>query len=159
MPLLLLLAWLAVLGSASARDPSKPRKPPMGFSSWNHFHMGVSEPLLLDVADAFVSTGLLGAGYNYINSDDGWNDLNRTAGGALHPASSFTNSSRGLSDLTDALHQKGFKFGIYLAAGQTTCGLRAGTLYNEVRDANQIQKWGVDYLKYGKSTPHFNGVR
>ena len=30
----------------------------MGFSSWNHFGMGVTAPLLLDVADAFTSTGL-----------------------------------------------------------------------------------------------------
>eukprot|EP00040_Diaphanoeca_grandis_P031936 m.192325 g.192325 ORF g.192325 m.192325 type:complete len:645 (-) comp32461_c0_seq1:111-2045(-) len=122
------------------------RRPPMGFSSWNHFHMGVSAELLLDTADAFTSTGLQSAGYVYINSDDGWLDLNRTVDGQLHPATTFTNGT--LKDLADGLHAKGFKFGIYAAAGQTTCGLRAGTLYHELSDAQQFAAAGVDYLKY-----------
>lgn len=119
----------------------------MGFSSWNHFSMGVSAPLLLDVADAFVSTGLRDAGYTYINTDDGWLDYNRTAdGSALHPATTFSNST--IKALTSALHEKKFKFGIYLAAGFTTCGHRAGSLYHEREDALQIAAAGVDYLKY-----------
>ena len=130
--------------------PSVVRQPPMGFSSWNHFGMGVSAPLLLDVADAFVSTGLRSAGYVYINSDDGWLDKNRTGGatGLLRPSATFTNASDGIKAVADALHAKGFKFGIYLAAGESTCGNRAGTLYHEFADAKQIAEAGVDYLKY-----------
>ena len=81
----------------------------MGFSSWNHFGMGVSAPLLLDVADAFVSTGLRSAGYVYINSDDGWLDKNRTGGatGLLRPSATFTNASDGIKAVADALHAKG----------------------------------------------------
>jgi hypothetical protein len=40
----------------------------------------------------------------------------------------YTNSS--LKDLGDYLHAKGFLFGIYTAAGTTTCGGRAGSLYH-----------------------------
>lgn len=123
----------------------------MGFSSWNHFGMRVSAPLLLDVADAFKSTGLQDSGYIYINTDDGWNDKNRSLGeqtGALHPAATFTNATDGIKAIADGLHAKGFKFGIYLAAGESTCGNRAGTLYHEFDDAVQIANAGVDYLKY-----------
>jgi alpha-galactosidase len=137
-------AVLGGLASAAATEAaaSPPRKPPMGFSSWNHFGMGVTAPLLLDVADAFESTGLHEAGYVYINTDDGWNQPNRTQDGALEPCSHFTNST--MKNLTDSLHAKGFKFGIYEAAGFTTCGHRAGTLYHERADAFQFKAWGVD---------------
>jgi alpha-galactosidase len=102
--------------------------------------------LLLATADSFISTGLDKVGYLYINSDDGWLDLNRTAAGTLHPATTFTNGT--LKAVADGLHTKGFKFGIYAAAGQTTCGLRAGTLYHEMADAKQFAAAGIDYLKY-----------
>ena len=48
--------------------------------------MGVTAPLLLDVADAFAEAGLRDAGYVYINTDDGWLDFNRSGtAAALHP--------------------------------------------------------------------------
>ena len=72
--------------------------------------MGVSAPLLLETADAFISTGLRDANYTYINTDDGWLDLNRTASGQLQPSATFTNAS--MRALTDALKAKGFRFGI-----------------------------------------------
>jgi alpha-galactosidase len=126
------------------------RTPPMGWSSWNHFGMRVSAPLLLAVADELDSRGLKDSGYVYVNTDDGWNDKNRTAGrsGALHPATTFSNASEGIKALADGLRAKGFRFGIYLAAGFTTCGNRAGSLYYERQDAAQIAAAGVDYLKY-----------
>lgn len=107
--------------------------------------MGVTAPLLLETADAFESAGLRDAGYIYINTDDGWLDFNRTASGELHPSAHFTNDS--MNTLTDALHKKHFKFGIYGAAGYTTCGHRAGGLYHERQDAATYKAWGVDYLK------------
>ena len=75
------LALLAIAAACAAEKtpthgrlpvpPQSVRKPPMGFSSWNHFGMRVSAPLLLDTADAFSSTGLKRSGYVYINTDDG----------------------------------------------------------------------------------------
>lgn len=139
----------ALVMSASAAPVM--RKPPMGFSSWNHFGMRPSAPLLLDTADAMAETGLLSSGYVYINTDDGWLDKNRTEGGktgALHPSSYFSNETDGIAALASGLATKGFRFGIYLAAGETTCGNRAGTLYHEFQDAKQLADAGVRYLKY-----------
>ena len=88
---------LAAVSAALAAAP-KLKKPPLGFSSWNHFGkrtgplelhtvstlsafvadgapgdcvraaagMGVSAPLLLDVADAFVAAGLRDAGCEFM---------------------------------------------------------------------------------------------
>jgi alpha-galactosidase len=40
------------------------------------------------------------------------------------------------------------KFGLYSAAGNTTCGGRVGSRGHEYQDALQFARWGVDYLKY-----------
>jgi len=40
------------------------------------------------------------------------------------------------------------KFGIYGAAGQTTCASRVGGLYHERVDAQTYADWGAEYLKY-----------
>ena len=135
-------AWLELMESLPHGEWNNHK---MRSLAQNHARQGVSAPLLLDVADALQSSGLRDAGYVYVNSDDGWLDLNRTADGSLHPTSQFTNAS--VKELSDWLHRRGFKFGLYLAAGQTTCGLRAGTLYSEFRDAQQLVASGVDYLK------------
>ena len=119
----------------------------MGWSSWNYLGMRVSAPLLLDTADAFSSTGLRDQGYRYIIATEGWNVANRTAASdELQPAPSFTNSS--VRALSNELHAKGFKFGIYGAAAFTTCGHRAGSLYRERQDARWYKEHGIDYLKY-----------
>ena len=137
------LAPLALLAMAAvAPAVASMRKPPLGFSSWNNVGMEVSAPMLLEVADAMTSSGLREAGYIYINTDDGWNAPERDAAGGLQPCSHFTNST--MENLTGALHAKGYKFGIYAAAGFTTCGRRAGSLYNERADAKQFKAWGVD---------------
>jgi hypothetical protein len=91
--------------------------------------MRVSAPLLLDTADAFSTSGLQSLGYRYIIATEGWNQPHRAASGELQPAPSFTNAS--VRELSDRLHAAGFKLGIYGAAGFTTCGKRAGTLYHE----------------------------
>lgn len=84
------------------------RTPPMGFSSWNHFGMGVTGELLLETADSFTATGLRDAGYLYINSDDGWLNLNRSAEGSLVPTAAFLNNTGGdMQNLVGQLHKKG----------------------------------------------------
>lgn len=78
----------------------------------------------------------------------GWLNKNRTGGnqtGQVHPSPHFTNGT--LKEVSDSLHAKGLKFGIYLAAGESTCGNRAGTLYSEFDDAALIAASGIDYLK------------
>lgn len=44
----------------------------MGWSSWNHYHMGVTAPILLETADAMKETGLRDVGYVYVNTDVSW---------------------------------------------------------------------------------------
>ena len=46
--------------------------PPMGWNSWNKFNHDVSEKLLMETADAMVSSGMKDAGYEYIVVDDCW---------------------------------------------------------------------------------------
>ena len=57
--------------------------PPMGWSSWNTFHNQIDEKLILETADAMKATGLLEAGYNYVNLDDCWQSSMRDKNGKL----------------------------------------------------------------------------
>ena len=53
--------------------------PPMGWSSWNTFRNSIDEKLIKDTAEAMKKTGLLDAGYKYVNLDDCWQSSMRTA--------------------------------------------------------------------------------
>ena len=46
--------------------------PTMGWSSWNTFGVNINESIIKGQADAMVSKGLLDAGYDHINIDDGY---------------------------------------------------------------------------------------
>ena len=50
--------------------PDAPSAPIMGWSSWNTFRNEIDEKLILDTAKALKETGLLDAGYRYVNLDD-----------------------------------------------------------------------------------------
>ena len=41
-------------------------------SSWNYFANDINETVIMQMADAMVSTGLAKAGYEYINVDAGY---------------------------------------------------------------------------------------
>ena len=45
------------------------KTPPMGWNSWNTFGENINEQLIMETADAMVSTGLKDAGYEYIVID------------------------------------------------------------------------------------------
>ena len=95
----------------------------------NHFGGGVSAVLLEKTADQFVSLGLKDAGYVYVNSDDGWLENARTADGDIVPAPGFGQNISDLQALAASIHSRGLKFGLYNAAGLTTCMSRMGGLY------------------------------
>jgi alpha-galactosidase len=42
----------------------------MGWNSWNKFGCNINEELIISTIDALNSSGLLEAGYKYINLDD-----------------------------------------------------------------------------------------
>ncbi|XP_042440111.1 alpha-galactosidase-like [Zingiber officinale] len=123
------------------------RTPPMGWNSWNHFQCNINENLIRETADALVSTGLAGLGYNYVNIDDCWGEPNRDYQGNL--VSKRSTFPSGIKNLADYVHARGLKLGIYSDAGAQTCSrTMPGSLGYEDHDAKTFANWGVDYLKY-----------
>lgn len=120
--------------------------PPMGWNSWNHFHRDINEKLIMEEADAMVSSGMKAAGYEYINLDDCWMALERDADGNLQ--SDPKRFPHGMKYLADYIHKKGLKIGLYSSAGTKTCAGWPASLDHEVADAKMFAKWGIDYLKY-----------
>ena len=61
------LSQAAARGDAATEGGSAPpvqvRKPPMGFNTWNHFHMLPTEQIFLETAANFTATGLREAGW------------------------------------------------------------------------------------------------
>ncbi|XP_059661624.1 alpha-galactosidase-like isoform X2 [Cornus florida] len=121
--------------------------PQLGWNSWNHFRCKIDEKLIRETADAMVSSGLAAVGYEYINLDDCWAELNRDSQGNLVPKASTFPS--GIKALADYVHSKGLKLGIYSDAGNLTCSnTMPGSLGYEEQDAKTFASWGIDYLKY-----------
>src|ERR1041384_2667521 len=60
--------------SAALVDNGLARTPPMGWNSWNKFGCNVSEQLIKEIADAIAASGMKKAGYQYVNTDDCWQD-------------------------------------------------------------------------------------
>jgi alpha-galactosidase len=50
--------------------------------------------------------------------------------------------------MTDEIHGKGLKSGIYISPGPRTCGGFEGSYQHEEQDARQFAAWGFDFLKY-----------
>lgn len=121
--------------------------PPMGWSTWNHFHHDISDALIREQADALVSSGMRDAGYVYVNIDGGWEGY-RDAAGVLHPNSNFPD----MKALGDYLHARGLKFGIYTGPGPRTCAGAVASYGHELQDAKMFASWGVDFLKYDLCT-------
>ena len=115
---LLITFWFTSPFSATA-DNDKKQAPTMGWSSWNTFSVHISEDIIKGQADAMVSQGLKDVGYEYINIDDGF-QYGRTPDGkvCIHPER-FPN---GLKVVSDYIHSKELKAGIYSDAGDCTCG-------------------------------------
>jgi len=135
--------------NAHAMDGGLARTPPMGWNDWNAFQCNVSEALVEQTADFFVSSGMRDVGYEFVNIDDCWALPERDIDGNLVPnPAKFPN---GIQAVADYVHARGLKFGIYATAGTHTCN-RAdgfpGSLGYETQDAALFASWGVDYLKY-----------
>lgn len=118
--------------------------PAMGWNSWNVFGLRVTDRDIRNAADVMVSSGLINHGWSYINIDDGWEAPERGANGEILPNSKFPD----MLQLSDYLHSKGLKFGIYSSPGPKTCGGYLGSYQHEEQDVHTYEKWGIDYLKY-----------
>lgn len=119
--------------------------PPMGWNSWNKIAWNVNEEIILQAADALVSSGMKDAGYTYINIDDCWHGERDSLGFIQADPERFPS---GMKAVADYIHSKGLKFGIYSDAGWKTCGGRPGSRGREYQDALTYASWDVDYLKY-----------
>lgn len=115
----------------------------MGWNSWNHFAGKVTDADVRAAADALVSSGMRDAGYVYVNVDDTWQG-ERDAQGRIHPNGRFPD----MKALSDYVHSKGLRFGIYSSPGPKTCAGFEGSYGHEEQDAQTYAEWGVDFLKY-----------
>ena len=137
---ILFSSQLAVYG----QFPELAKTPPMGWNSWNAFDLNISSKIVKAVADSMGSKGLTAAGYQYIVIDDGW-QISRDKSGKIIADS--TRFPEGIKYLSDYVHSKGLKFGIYTCCGTKTCGGRPGSYGYEAIDAKTYAEWGVDYIK------------
>ena len=123
--------------------------PAMGWNSWNVWGDTVDEAKIKAAADEMISAGLQSHGYQYVNIDEGWQGKGtapelRDAQGNILPNAQFPD----MKGLSDAIHAKGLRIGIYSSPGPTTCGGYMGSIGHEEQDAQTYGKWGFDYLKY-----------
>ncbi|KAJ3279997.1 hypothetical protein HDU76_009324, partial [Blyttiomyces sp. JEL0837] len=132
-------------------------RPPMGwmffmsnisfvYVSFTAYRTGPSDSLVRAVADSMVSSGLAAAGYQYVNIDDCWQASSRASDGSI--VADPTRFPNGMKAVSDYVHSKGLKFGLYSSAGTKTCAGYPAGLGNEKKDATVYASWGVDYLKY-----------
>jgi alpha-galactosidase len=119
------------------------RTPPMGWNSWNKFAGRITADDVRGMADAMVASGMNKLGYVYINIDDTW-EGGRDANGNITTNKKFPD----MKALTDYVHSKGLKIGIYSSPGPKTCAGYEGSFGHEVQDAKTFAAWGIDYLKY-----------
>src|SRR5579864_4472511 len=97
-------------------DGGMAKTPPMGWNSWNHFHTTIDDAAVPGIADALVSSGMKDAGYVYVNIDDTW-EGSRDANGNIQSNNKFPD----MKALSDYVHSKGLKLGIYSSPGPKTC--------------------------------------
>jgi alpha-galactosidase len=121
--------------------------PPMGWNSWYCFRRNVTQEDVRAAADVMVSSGMRDAGYNYVNIDGSWQGK-RDANGVLQPNERFPD----IKGLSDYIHARGLKFGMYSGPGPFTCGGDPASYGHEEQDAETFASWGVDFLKYDLCT-------
>ncbi len=122
-------------------------KPPMGFNTWNTFGHDINEEIILRTADKMVELGLRDAGYEYLVIDDCWSEHSRDPEtGKIVP--DRVKFPRGMRYVSDYVHSKGLKFGMYSDCGVYTCAGYPASFDHEYLDAKTFAEYGADYLKY-----------
>ncbi|XP_063866968.1 alpha-N-acetylgalactosaminidase-like isoform X4 [Scylla paramamosain] len=146
---------LSALVGVEGLENGLARTPPMGWLAWQRFrcntdcvndpHNCISESLFMQMADLLVHDGYRDLGYNVISLDDCWMARSRDAQGRLQPDPYRFPS--GIKALSDYMHKRGLKFGIYEDYGNYTCAGYPGILGHLQTDALTFADWGVDYVK------------
>jgi len=129
--------------------------PPMGWNHWYTHYDRITDKLVREAAEVMVSSGMADVGYQYVNIDDCWMNAPRNNDplrvGPLRDASGIILPNKHFPDmkaLTDFIHAKGLKAGIYTSPGPFTCGGFAAAFRHEQQDARTFAEWGFDFLKY-----------
>lgn len=132
----------------------KPQTPIMGWSSWNNFRVNIDEEIIKAQADFMLSSGMAEAGYSYINIDDGYLGGRDTVGHLIAHPERFPN---GMKAVSDYIHSKGLKAGIYSDAGISTCasywdndtiGVGTGLMGHDRKDLKLLlNDWNFDFIK------------
>jgi alpha-galactosidase len=129
--------------------------PHMGWNSWYVWENHVTDRIMRAAADAMVESGLADHGFMYVNIDDCWavkpGATDPTLQGEPRDKSGKVNSNPRFPDmkaLTDYIHAKGLKAGIYTSPGPLTCAGHTGAWEHEAKDVERFVEWGFDFLKY-----------
>ena len=129
--------------------------PHMGWNSWYIWKSQVTDKIMRDAADAMVSSGMINHGYQYVNIDDCWAvkpaASDPSLAGEPRDAQGKVNANNRFPDmkaLTDYIHSKGLKAGIYTSPGPLTCAGHVGAYEHEALDVQRFVEWGFDFLKY-----------
>ena len=131
----------------NGEKPDVAKKPILGWNSWNYFGCNISESVIKETVDAFVSLELNKFGYEYINLDDCWQSPERSEeDNRIYP--DVTKFPNGMESIATYIHDRDLKFGIYSSAGFRTCGGFPASLGLEIYDADTYSSWTVDLLKY-----------
>lgn len=148
------------LGSASGKlkivcGDTLALTPHMGWNSWYVWENHVTDKIIRDAAEAMATSGLINHGYQYVNIDDCWavkpGSTDPSLGGEPRDAQGKVNANARFPDmkgLTDFIHSKGLKAGIYTSPGPLTCAGHVGAYGHEEPDARRFVEWGFDFLKY-----------
>jgi alpha-galactosidase len=137
--------------------------PHMGWNSWYVWENNVTDGIMRAAADAMVSSGMIDHGYQYVNIDDCWSvrpdAKDPSLLGEPRDAKGMINSNGRFPDmkgLTDHIHAKGLKAGIYTSPGPYTCAGHVSAWQHEEQDIRRFVEWGYDFLKYDWCS--YNGV-
>ena len=107
--------------------PTITRAAPMGWRSWNCYHLNISDAKMRSVISAVVSkersdhagtpTSLKDLGYARVGIDDGWQECGKGAAGTFHDKAGhpIVNTQRfpDMKGLVDSGHAQGLEMGWY----------------------------------------------
>jgi alpha-galactosidase len=137
--------------------------PHMGWNSWYVWENHVTDAIMRAAADAMVSSGMIDHGYQYVNIDDCWSirpdAKDPSLLGEARDSSGMINSNGRFPDMkamTDYIHARGLKAGIYTSPGPFTCAGHVAAWQHEELDVKRFVEWGYDFLKYDWCS--YNGI-
>jgi len=130
--------------AASGPETRLALTPPMGWNSWNHYHLEITDPLIRAQAAAMATNGMKAAGYEYVVIDGGWEGHHDAQGIFQTDPNRFPD----MKGLCDYIHSLGLKVGIHTTPGPKTCAGHEGSYGHEAQDAKTFAGWGMDFIKY-----------